>query len=110
MYIHRYKPDIERHLDPVNKESKPHDWKLEYEQRWTDHIEYNYFNCEFWEKFWNLIPECELDSTFHDWRRIIAGRLPYFVARDASLLAEEGLLDEHEEDSRLYDEDEYDRR
>lgn len=106
MYYHKGKPNITQYLEPTSKLPKPRDWKPEYEQQWFEYMDYHYFDCDFWERFWNHIPECHMDSTLYNWRTVLTMRLPHFITRDLSILMDdEGYMFDDEDADDYYAED-----
>lgn len=103
LYDNKDTPYVEPQLESLRKLPKPQDWKLEYEDAWTDYMEYHYFTSDFWDDFWKSIPECHLDYTLYNWRNILTVRLPCFITRDASYLVDDGCINEGGDDEYVED-------
>jgi hypothetical protein len=104
LYHYKEKPHNERYLDPIGELPKPHGWTIEQEQTWIDYMDYHYFDSDFWDAFWEFIPECHMDVTIRNWRTILTRRMPCYVTR-ASMGSDEECVDE---DYEYEEEAEYD--
>jgi hypothetical protein len=57
--------------------------------RWLEYMDYHYFHYGFWERFWDQIPECHLDTTLPSWRNVLTMRMPCFITRDVGVIEDD---------------------
>jgi hypothetical protein len=76
---------------------KPANWKLDYESKWLEYINYKYFDSTYWEQFWKTMPESNIDYDVFTWRTEFELYMPQFIERDIELLIDGGILYEEED-------------
>ena len=106
MYEHRYEENVYEHLDSLKKIPKPPKWTTAYEMKWIEHLDYHFFDCVYWERFWKTIPESKIDFDVRMWRQELEMRMPRFIARDMDALLDDGILFEDEEGNVVSEENE----
>lgn len=82
-----------RVVGPSPKKYFPKGWTSDIEALWMDHLSHKYFHETFWMNFWKKIPvavwESEISS---DFRPFITSVLSLYIARNLTLLENEGLV------------------
>ncbi len=81
----------------------PAGWNNDYDGLWDDWVRSRSYNDEFWESFWNQIPEEAWENDVPLWRANIQWLLPLYVMPDIQSLIKDNLISEEEHHHDLRD-------
>jgi hypothetical protein len=83
---------------PTQKFCRPLRWNAELEYQWNDYLHSRIVNYEFWERFWNELPNTYWESTLvHDtWRDVMQYLLPFYIRREINILIDEEIVCQEE--------------
>ena len=76
----------------------PQGWNNAYDTLWDDWVRSRCYNYEFWESFWNQIPEEGWESSVPYWRNNIECLLPIYVSQDIQSLIKDNLISPEDEE------------
>ncbi len=89
---------------PYRTFPSPAGWNNAHDALWDDWVRSRCYNYEFWEGFWNRIPEEAWEASLPNWRNSIEYLLPMYVLPDIQSLIKDNLIhvedEEHTQDSR----------
>jgi hypothetical protein len=97
MYEYKNDVDMYNRLESLKKIPTPQGWKPDYETKWMDYLEYQFFDYVYWERFWKTIPESKIDCDVRLWRQELESRMPRFIARNIDVLVDDGMLYEDDD-------------
>ena len=83
---------------PKQKFSRPLRWNAVLETQWNDYVHSRIVNYEFWERFWNELPNAYWETTLtHDnWRDVMQYLLPFYIRREIDILLDEEIVCQEE--------------
>ncbi len=65
---------------PFSAPPRPVGWTAKHETEWSDYLHYSYFSSDFWDRFWNNIPEALWEYKTPGWRGAISAIVTHYVA------------------------------
>lgn len=83
---------------PKYKFTRPLRWTAVLESQCNDYIHSRIVNYEFWEQFWNELPNAYWESTltYDNWRDVMQTLLPYYIHREVDILLDEEIVCQEE--------------
>jgi hypothetical protein len=88
---------------PYRTFPSPAGWNNAYDALWDDWVRSRCYNYEFWESFWNRIPEEAWESSIPYIRNSIEYLLPLYVSPDIQSLIKDNLICNEEDDAEARD-------
>jgi hypothetical protein len=80
----------------------PAGWNNDYDGLWDDWVRSRCYNDEFWESFWQQIPEEAWESDVPAWRANIQWLLPLYVLPDMQSLVKDNVISVEDEQGQEY--------